>query len=65
MNDNTILIKQVNHFEVKVSVVSGADLQAGRLWETALVKESIQSLSGILRIGNTSYEFKQDLAYSA
>ena len=65
LSDNTIFIKQVNNFQLKVSMVSGADLQAGRLWETALVKDSIQSLNGILRIGKTSYKFQQDVAYSA
>ena len=65
MNDKTTLIKQVNHFNIKVSMVSGADLQAGRFWETALMKDSIQSLNGILRIGKTSYEFQQGISYSA
>ena len=59
MKDNQITFKQVSNFEAKVFLVSGADLQTGKYWDRALPKGSIQSLSGVLRIGKYSYQMQE------
>ena len=63
--DNLVTIKQRNHFDVIVSLVSSADLQAGRFWSSALAKESIQSMNGILRIGKESYVLQEAFPHIA
>jgi hypothetical protein len=54
-NDNLVTIKQRDHFDAKTYLVSGADLQVGKYWSSALAKDSIQSMNGILRLGKYSY----------
>ena len=64
-HDTLVTIKQRNHFEIYVSLVSSADLQAGRFWSVPLAKESIQSMNGILRIGKESYNIQEAFPYIA
>ena len=55
-NNNMITIAQTNLLDdIRVTLVSGADLQAGRNWSEPLVKSNIHSMNGILRIGKASY----------
>jgi hypothetical protein len=54
-NDNLVTIKQRDHFDANTYLVSGADLQVGKYWTSALAKDSIQSMNGILRFGKYSY----------
>ena len=61
--DTEITISQTNHFETLVYLVSSADLQAGRLWPSAVPKANIHSMNGILRIGTDSYKLSQAAPY--
>jgi hypothetical protein len=65
LNDNMISIKQRDNFEVKATIVCGADLLAGNFWSLPVSKTEIQSLNGVLRIGKTSHEFSQGVPYIA
>jgi hypothetical protein len=65
LNDNMISIKQRDNFEVKATIVCGADLLVGNVWILPVSKTAIQSLNGVLRIGKTSYEFKEGFPYVA
>jgi hypothetical protein len=56
LNDNMISIGQMGFFDdYKVYLVSGADLQAGRMWSANVPKHLIQSMNGVLSIGKTSF----------
>ena len=65
LSDNLITMKQRNHLEVLVYLVSGADLQIGKYWTHALPKDLIQSMDGVLRIGKESYLTQQGSPYIA
>ena len=62
-SDNEIVISQTNHFEAYVYLVSSADLQIGRYWNSVVSKDNIQSMNGILRIGSKSYKLGQTTPY--
>ena len=61
--DNEIVISQTNHFEAYVYLVSSADLQSGKYWNSVVSKDNIQSMNGILRIGSKSYKLGQTTPY--
>ena len=65
LNCNLITIKQRDQFDVKVVLVCGADWLAGDCWSSAVPKNEIQTLNGVLRIGKTSFEIKHDVSQVA
>ena len=65
LNDNTIAIEQRDHFEVNAMMICGADLVVGSFWNVAIPEDQMNSLSGVLRIGKTSFEFQQGVSYTA
>jgi hypothetical protein len=65
LNDNLITIKQRNHLEVLVYLVSGADLHIGKYWTQPLSKLQVQSMNGVLRIGEESYLIQEAFPYIA
>ena len=63
LGDNMLTITQTNKPEVICYLVSSADLQVGKYWNTTIAKENICSMNGILRIGKSSY--KMDVPYKS
>jgi hypothetical protein len=66
-NDNTITIVQLNYTDggVDVRLVSGADLQAGKNWSSRIPQDIIISMTGVLRIGKTTYMLTAAAPYKA
>ena len=61
-----ISIVQPSDFDnIFVHLVSGADLQIGANWDSSVPKDQIQSMSGVLRIGKTTYLLKHAFLYMA
>jgi hypothetical protein len=64
--DNQIIITQTNNFHQQTTLVSSADLLAGKNWETRITDKSmLNSMNGILRIGKRSALILESTPYSA
>jgi hypothetical protein len=64
-NDNLIKIAQLSGSYCQLTLVSGADLAAGKNWSARVPKILIQSMNGVLRIGKASFEITENTPYVA
>lgn len=64
--DNEITFNQSSRFSTaKITIVSDADLLAGRLWSHPIPDYDIQSINGMLRIGKYSYQLRADFPWKS
>ena len=55
VSDDMLTLKQRDHFDAKSYLVASADLLVGKYGTSAIAKDKLCSLNGILRIGKYSY----------
>ena len=65
LNDTLTNITRRDQPTVEVYLVAGADSLIGTNWSSPISRENILSMSGVLRIGKTSYEIIEVAPYIA